>query len=163
MKTFFCIFLFNFILISTTVQAQAKRNLYTYQAAQVEFWYPNEWQVEEAERVTVLQNIDQSLSITFSIMEAEKIEEALIELESIMQTQLTNPTITTEPEIIELNGMMGVVAELNGTLDGNLVQLGVFIIDSPQNVLLVLGMGHKKALQQYNKALDKIIKSIKPI
>lgn len=163
MKTFFCIFLFSFIITNTGLQAQSKRNAYTYQAAQVEFWYPNEWQIEEVEKVATLQNSDGSLSITFSIMEADQIEEALIELEAIIQTQLTQPKITTEPEIVELNGMMGVVSELEGSINGSPVQLGVFIIDSPQNVLLVLGMGHELTLQKNNKILDKIIKSIKPI
>ena len=163
MKTFFCIFLFSFILTGTSLQAQIKRNLYTYQAAQVEFWYPNEWQIEEIEKVATLQNGDGSLSITFSIMEADQIEEALIELEAIIQTQLVQPNITTDPEIVELNGMMGVVSELEGSINGSPVQLGVFIIDSPQNVLLVLGMGHELTLQKHNKILDKIIKSIKPI
>jgi hypothetical protein len=96
-------------------------------------------------------------------MEADQIEEALIELEAIIQTQLTQPNITTEPEIVELNGMMGVVSELEGRINGSPVQLGVFIIDSPQNVLLVLGMGHELTLQKHNRILDKIIKSIKPI
>lgn len=96
-------------------------------------------------------------------MEANQIEEALIELESIMQMQLTNPSMTMEPEVVNLNGMMGVVTELTGTMKGTPIQLGVFIIDSPQNVLLVLGMGDKITLKKYNKALDKIIKSIKPI
>lgn len=123
MKTFFCIFFLNFILMSTAVHGQAKRNLYTYQAAQIEFWYPNKWQIIEEEKVATLQNIDGSLSMTFSIMEADKMEEALIDLESIMQTQLTNPMITTDPEIIALNEMMGVVSELKGTMHGSLVQL----------------------------------------
>lgn len=40
MKLFFCIFLFNLLLISTTSQGQTQRNRYTYQAAQVEFGIP---------------------------------------------------------------------------------------------------------------------------
>lgn len=163
MRTFFYIFLFSFILTTVNLQAQTKRNSYTYQAAQVEFWYPNEWQIEETEKVATLQNSDGSLSITFSIMAADQIEEALIELETIIQTQLTEPNITTDPKIVELNGMMGVVSELEGSINGSPVQLGVFIIDSPQNVLLVIGMGHELTLQKNDKILDKIIKSIKPI
>jgi len=163
MKTIFYVFLFSFILMSTSTQAQLKRNLYTYQAAQVQFWYPNEWQIDEVEKVATVQSLEGSLSITFSIMEANQIEEALAELESIMLTQLTNPVITTEPELVELQGMDGVMTELKGTMNGTTVQLGVFIIDSPQNVLLVLGIGHEDALKKYNKELNKIIKSIKPI
>jgi hypothetical protein len=163
MRTFFCIFLFSFILTTVNLQAQTKRNLYTYQAAQVEFWYPSEWQIEEVEKVATLQNSDGSLSITFSIMAADQMEEALIELESIIQAQLTQPNITTDPKIIELNGMMGVVSEVEGSINGSPVQLGIFIIESPQNVLLVIGMGHELTLQKNNKILDKIIKSIKPI
>jgi len=93
MKIFFCLFLFSFTLTNTGLQAQVKHNLYTYQAAQVEFWYPNEWQIVEESQVTTLQNKDGSLSITFSVMETDQIEEALIELEAIIQTQLTHSMV----------------------------------------------------------------------
>ena len=163
MKALFSIFFFSFIVLINNTEAQLKPNLYTYQAAQVQFWYPSEWDVKEEEKVATLQSFEGALSITFSIMQANQIEDALIELESIVQTQLTNPTITTDPEIVDLHGMAGVMTELEGTMEGNFVQLGVFIIDSPQNVLLVLGMGRKKALKKYNKELTKIINSIEPI
>lgn len=163
MKAFFSIFFFSFIILINNTEAQLKPNLYTYQAAQVQFWYPSEWEVKEEEKVATLQSFEGALSITFSIMQANQIEDALIELESIVQTQLTNPTITTDPEIVDLHGMSGVMTELEGTMEGSFVQLGVFIIDSPQNVLLVLGMGRKKALKKYNKELTKIINSIEPI
>lgn len=152
-----CLFLVN------NAQAQLKPNLYTYQAAQVQFWYPSEWELNEAERVVTLQSIEGALSMTFSIMQADQIEEALMELEGIIQTRVTLPKITTEPELVELKGMQGVMTEVEGAMNGEEVQLGVFIIDSPQNVLLVLGVGQKEALKKYNKDLYKVIKSIQPI
>ncbi len=163
MKPIVYFFLFSFIAVATHTQAQLKRNTYTYQAAQVQFWYPNEWKMEEDEKVATLQSLEGALSITFSIMEADRIEEALVELESIMLTKLTNPSMTTDPKVVQLHGMEGVMTELKGTMNGTSVQLGVFIIDSPQNVLLVLGMGQAEALKKYNEELNKIIKSIKPI
>jgi predicted Zn-dependent protease len=163
MKAFFYFFLFNFMLLTTFSQAQLKRSTYIYQAGQVQFWYPESWQIDEVEKVATLQNSEGELSISFSILPAEGIEEALNDLESIVLTQLNDPKTTSEPEIIEMNGMQGVVTELEGTMKGIAVQLGVFIIDGPENVLLVLGMGHKRSLSTYKKELNKIIKSIKPI
>lgn len=161
MRITFVIFFLSFMLMNPT-QAQ-KANLFAYKAAQVEFWYPNEWQIDEVDKVVTIQTMEGALSMTFSIMQSNAIEEALIELESVVQTQLTNPVITTEPEIVEFNNMTGVMMELTGTINGKLVKLGVFIIDSPQNVLLILGIGEEKILNKYNKELNKIIKSIKAI
>lgn len=160
------IFLYTLLLFFITeapISAQLKRNTYTYQAAQVQFWYPNEWQIEEEDKLVTLQSTDGALTISFSIMQASEMQAALTELESIVQTQLANPSFTTEPEIIDLNGMEGVMAELMGTMDGLSIRLGVFIVSSPQNVLLILGMGKEEALGKYNKELQKIIKSIQPL
>src|SRR5688572_19086317 len=117
MKPFLYVLLLFFITASPT-SAQLKRNIYTYQAAQVQFWYPNEWQIEEEDKLVTLQSMDGALTISFSIMQASEMEAALVELESIVQTQLATPSFTTEPEIIDLNGMEGVMAELMGTMDG---------------------------------------------
>ena len=151
------------MLLTTFSQAQLKRNTYIYQAGQVQFWHPEGWEIDEIEQVATLQNNEGDLSISFSVISAEGIEEALNDLESIVLTQLNDPVTTSEPEIIEMNGMQGVVIEMQGTMNNISVQLGIFIIDCPENVLLVLGMGHKRSLNTYKKELNKIIKSIKPI
>lgn len=162
MRIFFFVFLFSFIT-SFYCQAQQKNNTYTYQAAQIEFWYPNNWEISEEEKVITLQTMEGALSMTFSIMQANDLEKALIELESVVHTQLSNPTITTEPQIVKLNQLDGVMMEISGTMNGKTVRFGVFIIDSPQNILLVLGIGQEKVLNKYNKELNKIIQSIKAI
>lgn len=159
----FLYFLLLFLFIHSPLSAQLKPNTYTYQAAQVQFWYPSEWKIDEAEKLVTVQSPDDALNINFSIMQASEMEAAMVELESIVQTQLANPSFTTEPEIIQLNGMEGVMAELSGTIDGANIRMGVFIIDSPQNVLLILGMGKEIAMNKYNKELQKIIQSIKAI
>ena len=151
------------MLMTTFSQAQLKRSTYIYQAGQVQFWYPENWEIDEVEQVATLQNIEGDLSISFSVISTEGIEKALSDLESIVLTQLNDPVTTSEPEIIEMNGMQGVVSEMEGTMNNISVQLGVFIIDGPLNVILVLGMGHKRSLSTYKKELNKIIKSIKPI
>ena len=151
------------MLMTTFSQAQLKRSTYIYQAGQVQFWYPENWEIDEVEQVATLQNIEGDLSISFSVISTEGIEKALSDLESIVLTQLNDPVTTSEPEIIEMNGMQAVVSEMEGTMNNISVQLGVFIIDGPLNVILVLGMGHKRSLSTYKKELNKIIKSIKPI
>ena len=98
------------MLMTTFSQAQLKRSTYIYQAGQVQFWYPENWEIDEVEQVATLQNIEGDLSISFSVISTEGIEKALSDLESIVLTQLNDPVTTSEPEIIEMNGMQGVVS-----------------------------------------------------
>ena len=86
-----------------------------------------------------------------------------MDLESIMNEQLSDPSIIETPEIIEINGMQGVALGMQGFMKGMQVQVGLFLIERPQKVLLVLGIGEKTTLTQYEDELNKIIKSIKPL
>lgn len=162
MRIIFFVSLFIF-MISFFCAAQSKNNSYIYQAAQVEFWHPTKWEISEEDKVVTLQTMEGALSITFSIMKADDLENALIELETLVQTQLNEPTMTAEPEIIRFNQLEGVMMEMSGTMNGEIVRLGIFVIDSPQNVLLILGLGQEKVLNKYSKELNKIIQSIKAI
>ena len=142
---------------------QLQANSYVYQPARVYIQLMKGWQVEENDQVSIVQHEGGELSLSLSVLEAEKIEEALMDLESIMNEQLSNPSIIETPEIIEINGMQGVALGMQGFMKGMQVQVGLFLIERPQKVLLVLGIGEKTTLTQYEDELNKIIKSIKPL
>jgi hypothetical protein len=113
--------------------------------------------------MVMLQQLGGEISVSLRTLKTTKIEEALMELESLIRDQISDPEITSDPKIIEINGMQGVVMDMQGYLKGMRVQVGIFLIERPPHVLMLLGMGKKTALQQYEKELNSIINSIKPL
>ncbi len=163
MRTFIYLLLFVMLCICFDIQAQLKPNSYVYQAAQVHLKHPDGWQIDRHEKVVTLQQLGGEISVSLRALKTTKIEEALMELESLIRDQISDPEITSDPKIIEINGMQGVGMDMQGYLKGMRVQVGVFLIERPLRVLMELGMGEKIALEQYEKELNSIINSIKPL
>ena len=163
MPIFIYILLFGMLCSPLQMTGQLQANSYVYQPAKVHIQLIEGWQVEENDQVSIVQHEGGELSLSLSVLDAEKIEEALMDLESIMNEQLSDPSIIETPEIIEINGMQGVALGMQGFMKGMQVQVGLFLIERPQKVLLVLGIGEKTTLTQYEDELNKIIKSIKPL
>ena len=85
------------------------------------------------------------------------------DLEQLVAEQVQAPTWCSAPDLIDLNGIMGVGAEVQGQVDGQPIQMGLFLLERPNQVLLVVGLGDQKALKEHQESLDKILQSIKPI
>ncbi|MGH1335135.1 MAG: hypothetical protein ACRBFS_03340 [Aureispira sp.] len=163
MRTFFCGLALLFLLGSSQLHAQVDPQWFLHQTAKVGFWYPDNWQLENQEEVVRLQHTTSGLSVTFTLLEDTQMEEALQGLERLVAEQVQNPTWSSAPELIDLNGIMGVGAEVQGNLDGQPIQMGLFLLERPHQVLLVVGLGDQKALKEHQESLDKILQSIKPI
>lgn len=149
--------------MSVPSMGQLESNFHIYQAAQISFWYPDQWQVNEAEQISMIQSPDESFSLTFSRLEAQDLEAGLLELESVLQQQLTQIQAIGDPTIIELNDFLGVSTELTAQLDNTPVRVRVLLVDGLPQVLLVLGMGSSRSYESYQADLDQIISSIKAI
>lgn len=164
MRTFFCNLGLLFLLLgSSQLNAQVDRQWFIYQAAEVSFWYPDNWELEHQETTVRLQHTASGLSVTFTLLEHTQIEEALQDLEQLVAEQVNNPTWSSDPALIDWNGILGVGAEVQGTIEEQPIQMGLFLLERPQQVLLVIGLGDKNALQEHQESLDKILQSIKPI
>ncbi len=163
MRTFFCSLALFFLWGTSQTQAQVERQWFMHQAAKVGFWYPDNWQLETEEQVVRLQHSASGLSVTFTLLEDTQMEAALQELESIVAEQVHAPQWSSPPDLIELNGLLGVGAEVQGQLDGKPIQMGLFLIERPNQVLLVVGLGYETALKEHRASLDQILQSIKPL
>jgi predicted Zn-dependent protease len=163
MRTFIYLLLLLVLCTTLDIQAQRKPNSYVHQSAQVHLKYPDGWYIDKHEKMVTLQQLGGEISVSLRTLKTTKIEEALMELESLIRDQISDPEITSDPKIIEINGMQGVVMDMQGYLKGMRVQVGIFLIERPPHVLMLLGMGKKTALQQYEKELNSIINSIKPL
>lgn len=163
-RTFFCNLGLLFLLLgSSHVHAQVDRQWFIYQAAEVSFWYPDNWELEQQETTVRLQHTASGLSVTFTLLEDTQMEEAFQGLEQLVAEQVEEPTWSSDPALIDWNGIMGVGAEVEGKIEGQPIQMGLFLLERPQKVLLVIGLGDQAALQEHQESLDKILQSIQPI
>lgn len=138
---------------------------HNYTEANVKFWIPEDWKqnsnVETAETYMLeFSSPDEGVSLSFSVMAAQDLEASLSELERTLNEQLEDLEMLSEPEMIDLNGMQGVATELKGFMAGLPVQMGVFVLDTNGQILLILGLAQEKAMKKYGETIDKILKSI---
>lgn len=163
MRTFFCSFVLCLVLGASPLHAQVDPQWFLYPTAEIGFWYPDNWTLEEQEQVVRVQHTASGLSVTFTVLEDTQMEEALQDLESLVTHQLQETAWSRSPDLIELNGIMGVGAELEGKIEGRAVQMGLFLLERSQQVVLVVGLGDATVLQEHRASLDKILQSIRPI
>lgn len=162
MRTFLFSLLF-ICLLCTTLSAQNQRQWYTYQAAKVSFWHPDAWLLESLEDQVSLQHPKQALSLTFTLLPDTDLLLALEQWQADLQTQVQGAHWSSEPDLVQLNDLMGVGGEIEGSIKGELVKIGLFLLERPNGVLLVVGMGYQGALDQHRETLDRILQSIQPL
>lgn len=138
---------------------------HNYTKANVKFWIPDDWKqnkTEEIEETYTLEysSPDDGVVLSFSVMFSQDLEASLAELDRTLGEQLEDIEMLSEPEMIDLNGMQGVMTEIKGKMAGQAIQMGVFVLDTNGQILLILGMAQEKAMQKYGDAIDKILKSI---
>lgn len=163
MRTFFCGLALLFLLGTSQASAQVDRQWFLHQAAKVGFWYPDNWQLEQLDQVVRLQHPPSGLSVTFTLLEDTQMEVALQDLERIVAEQVQQPTWSAAPDLVNLNGLVGVGAEVQGELDGKPIKMGLFLLERPNQVLLVVGLGYEATLQAHQDNLNRILQSIKPL
>ena len=162
MRTFFFSLLF-ISLLSANLSAQNQRQWYAYQAAKVSFWYPEAWVLEAEEGSVIIRHPQTALSMTFTLLPDTQLEGALAQWHADLSTQLTDARWSVAPDLVQLNNLLGVGGEIEGTLEGKAVKIGLFLLERPQGVLLLVGMGFQGALDEQRETLDRIVQSIQPL
>ena len=136
MRTFFCGLALLFLFGVSQLHAQVDQQWFLHQPAKVGFWYPDNWQLENQPPIVRLQHAASGLSVTFTLLEDTQMEEALQDLEQLVAEQVQAPTWSSAPDLIDLNGIMGVGAEVQGQVDGQPIQMGLFLLERPNHCLL---------------------------
>ncbi|MCP4439179.1 MAG: hypothetical protein GY810_09575 [Aureispira sp.] len=139
---------------------------HNYTEANIKFWIPDNWnqtETDESETDYLMEfsSPDEAVAISFSVMAATDLEASLDELDRTLGEQLKDIEMLSEPELIEMNGLQGVMTEIKGEMAGQAVQMGVFVLDTDGQILLILGLAQEKAMRKHGKTIDKVMKSIK--
>lgn len=162
MRTFLSTLLF-ISLLSATLSAQIQRQWHVFQEAKVSFWHPADWTLQAAENSVITTHPETALSLTFTLLPDTELEAALQQWQTDLAAQITDAHWSTAPDLVQLNDLLGVGGEIEGTMDDQPVKIGLFLLERPQGVLLLVGMGFQGALDEHREALDRIVQSIQPL
>lgn len=162
MRTFLSTLLF-ISLLSATLSAQIQRQWHVFQEAKVSFWHPANWTLQTAENSVIATHPKTALSLTFTLLPDTELEAALEQWQADLSAQVTDAHWSVAPDLVQLNDLLGVGGEIEGTLDDQPVKIGLFLLERPQGVLLLVGMGFQGALDKHREALDRIVQSIQPL
>ncbi|MCO4770069.1 MAG: hypothetical protein KDA24_08580 [Deltaproteobacteria bacterium] len=134
-----------------------------YRRAKVKIAVPKGWTSQEEDDVLTLSAADESVQVLFTILEASAIDAALDELGSELDEMIKNPRFE-EPEDAVFAGMPARILEGTGTIEGTAVELGLALIDTPADkVLLVLGLGEEGRMTKNQAAIDALFAGIRPL
>ena len=145
------------LLISLTAFAET----HTHATAKVTFTTPDGWETKKNDEMLATKSADDAAGVLFMIVDGEKLEEAVEEAEKAAKGAVPDLKMEGEPKEAELNGMKTIFIEGAGTADGDAVEVGLAVIQTPSGkFLLALGMAKKGA---HEKEIGEIFQSLKPI
>lgn len=162
MRTFFFSLLF-ISLLSANLSAQTQRQWHVFQKAKLSFWYPVDWMLETADNSVIATHPKTALSLTFTLLPDTELVAVLQQWQAGLSDQVTDAHWSMEPDLVQLNNLLGVGGEIEGTIGDDPVKIGVFLFERPQGVLLLVGMGFQGALDEHREVLDRIVHSIQPL
>lgn len=124
---------------------------------------PGSWNVSGDDNSLHAQTKDELAHMFFQVMPADSMESALNALDGELAKVVQNLT-HDEAKQTKVNGMEAVSVDGKGTVEGHPVELGVLVIKTPKDkVLLVFGMVSEEGLKKHAKGLTRILRGIKPL
>ncbi len=159
------VFNFGILLVAflAIISYQSKATEYPHEEGKVKITIPDTWKVEINEETLTASTQDGTISLVFSIIEANTLDAALDEVDKQMATEFQEVKIG-EPEEIEINGMSAVSYDGSATTDGTTIYIGGSLIMTPSNkVLFIFAAAAPDAMEKYEKDIEAIANSIKPL
>jgi predicted Zn-dependent protease len=150
-----------FALMLPASLAMAKT--YPHDGAKVSITIPDSWKVEPSEDSLTAKAPDETVFLSFIVMEAADVDKAAAELDKELDKVMKNVNVGKGEEMT-INGMKAYFAEGSGEVDGNKVDIGVVVIATKSGkILLGLGFGAAGKYDKHQKDITSIFQSIKPI
>ena len=107
-----------------------------------------------------IYSADDLAHFVFIDIASSSLEAALNEAEKQIK-KLVNDLKEGEPQTNQLNGLDAMFVDAKGKVDGQAMDLGILLVKNGDHVLFVFGIVAEVAGNQYDKAIDSMIKSIK--
>jgi hypothetical protein len=131
--------------------------------AAVSVWFPDNWSMEKEGQMLVISDPAGDVALMFQTVPAKKLDEVLDALDEHIGSIATDVELVGQPQDTELNGMRTVLVDGKGKAEGKRVKLSVAVVERPnQKALLVFGVVESAKLKKHEKALTKILTSLKP-
>jgi hypothetical protein len=129
--------------------------------------FPDKWKVEvddEDGDWLDAHSADEELYFYVETSDAESLEQAVKDsLEYLGKEGVKGDQKTLKQKDIELNGMKGVITEFEGTdADGACVITLLLLAVNDKQGVQVLSWGSREAEKKHEKAIETIVKSLKP-
>lgn len=155
-KNFALIAVLTTIIISQSLIAQ---ETFTHPEANVSVTLPAGWLYEIDGPDMIVSTEDETLILTFSIVDSDDIEIALEEIDKMLAETFEEVTIN-DPEELNFNGLTGIW--IDGTADE--LECVFIIIETPavSNNLLISGWASPDVIESYINDLEMMIASISP-
>lgn len=124
---------------------------------------PGSWEVTGDDHSLNAATKDGLANLSFIIMPAESVEAAMNALDAELGKAVQNLTHGAG-EDLTINGMQAHSVDGKGTVEGNPVEIGVMIIKTPKDkILVVFGIVSEEGAKKHHNALVRILKGIKPL
>lgn len=136
-----------------------------HEGAQVEVWIPEGWDAEfEGDTMTISDDAeDTSIAVVFTILKCSELGEALELLEKEVEENVSKLKVDEEPEEMNINGMDALSVDAKGEIEGEAVELGFVILNTPNDkILMIVGIGTAESIEANQEKLEKILTSIAP-
>lgn len=152
-----------FLLFLCAVVSLLSAEELVHEEAKISIWYPDHWAMESDENALMIADPDEEVVFVYMLIESDEIEDALAALEEELLSAVTDLQ-SGEPEEDKLNGMDCLFMEAQGKIDDMDVDIGIFIIYTPaQKVLLLMGIVQSSAYEKHEDTIVEILSGIQPL
>lgn len=136
-----------------------------HKEAKVKVTLPDKgWAGEYDDDVLDIHTDDESVHITFALLDGTDWEKALEEVGKVLGEEFESVTLGTDHVEEVQNGLYRVGLQGHGTVEGEKIEFGILVVDTPsEKILLVVGFAAASELKKHEKTVDKILDSIAPI
>jgi hypothetical protein len=155
--------LFAAFALLAVLSAPAFAEKRTHSAAQVSIDVPAGYKVEADEDSMTISDPAGELGVFFVVLDADALDEALKAVDKEVGKLAKGVKWDDKPSEMKLNGMDAVGLDGKGTIDGTAAELGVLLVNTPADkILLVLGAVESDKASKHEAAVSSMLKSIKP-
>lgn len=124
---------------------------------------PGSWEVTGDDHSLNAGTKDGHAHLSFIVMPAESVEAAMNALDAELAKVVQNLTHGAG-EDVTVNGMQGHTVDGKGTVEGQPVEVGVMILKTPKDkILVVFGIISEAGAKKHHNALVRILTGIKPL
>lgn len=134
----------------------------TFAPAGIKLWMPDGWEAESEEDELILRDPADEASVRLVVLEIDKIDQALDELDKELTKVVDNLILVSKPKPGKVNGLKTSTLSGRAKLDGVAVKLEIMLLEAPTGkVVLIYALAEAGKYKKHLRKLDKLLQSVK--